>query len=131
MNTADNSIPTSIELHKRSALLELCYNDREKYQLSCELLRVHSPSAEVQGHSRGQEVLQIGKKNVNIIQIKPVGNYAIQLVFDDGHDSGLFSWRYLRELCENKESYWKQYLQRLNEAGEGRDPELQILRLGD
>jgi DUF971 family protein len=126
-----NYIPVSIELHQRSALLELEYASGKQYKLPCEFLRILSPSAEVQGHGSGQEVLQTGKKNVKISQIKPVGNYAIQLVFDDGHDTGLYSWRYLHELCENQESYWSNYLERLQQAGEGRDPEVQIVRIGN
>jgi DUF971 family protein len=130
MNKIDK-IPVNIQLHQRSAVLELEYDNGKTYQLSCEFLRVLSPSAEVQGHGRGQEVLQTGKKNVKINNIKPVGKYAIQLVFDDGHDSGLYSWRYLHELCENQEAYWKNYLQRLHETGEGRDPDVQVVRLGN
>lgn len=126
-----NNIPSNIELHQRSGLLELAYDNGKKYQLPCEYLRVLSPSAEVQGHGPGQEVLQTGKKNVKISKIKPVGNYAIQLVFDDGHDSGLYSWRYLYELCENQQAYWDNYLERLQQAGEGRDPDVQIVRLGN
>jgi DUF971 family protein len=127
----ENPIPTAIDLHQRSALLELNYADGSQYQLSCEFLRVLSPSAEVQGHGAGQETLQTGKKNVNIKQIKPVGKYAIQLFFDDDHDSGLYSWRYLRELCENQTSYWDEYLQKLHTAGAGRDPNAQVIRLGN
>ena len=97
--------PTSIQLHKRSRSLELGYAGDEKYQLSCELLRVLSPSAEVRGHGQGQEVLQSGKKNVSITEIKGVGNYALQLCFDDGHDTGLFSWDYLYELCQRQDDY--------------------------
>ena len=126
-----NYIPVSIELHQRSAMLELKYASGNQYQLPCELLRVLSPSAEVQGHGPGQEVLQIGKKNVKVSEIKPIGHYAIQLIFDDGHDSGLYSWRYLHELCENKTAYWEKYLNRLQQAGEGRDPDVQIVRLGN
>ncbi len=126
-----NNIPVNIDLHQRSALLELEYANGKKYQLPCEFLRVLSPSAEVQGHGSGQETLQTGKKNVKISQIKPVGNYAIQLIFDDGHDSGLYSWRYLHELCENQETYWGNYLERLQQAGEGRDPEVQVVRIGN
>ncbi len=85
----------------------------ERYSLSCEYLRVHSPSAEVLGHGPGQEVLQTGKINVGITALKPVGNYALQLVFDDGHDTGLYSWRYLYELCQGQEAKWQDYLDRL------------------
>ena len=131
-STSESSkVPTGIELHKRSGILALSYADGSSYQLSCEFLRVHSPSAEVQGHGPGQEVLQIGKKHVAIEKIIPVGHYAIQLIFDDGHDSGIFSWRYLEELGENQEEKWQAYLDKLHEAGKGRDPEVQVIRIGD
>jgi DUF971 family protein len=122
--------PESIVLHQRSATLELQFANEKPRELSCELLRVCSPSAEVRGHGEGQEVLQVGKKNVTITAIKPVGNYAVQLVFDDGHDTGLYSWDYLFELCINRDRYWDSYLQRLNAAGASRDPEVQIIKLG-
>jgi DUF971 family protein len=122
-------IPTTIKLHRKSRSLELGFGDDENYTLSCELLRVCSPSAEVRGHGKGQEVLQTGKLNVNIDEIKPVGNYAVQLCFDDGHNTGLFSWDYLHELCVNKERYWGNYLKSLDEAGAIRDPEVQVIRL--
>ena len=122
--------PVSIKLHQRSATLELQFTNEKAQQLSCELLRVCSPSAEVRGHGKGQEVLQVGKKNVAITAIKPVGNYAVQLVFDDGHDTGLFSWDYLYELCVNRDRYWNDYLQRLNAAGASRDPDVQVIKLG-
>jgi DUF971 family protein len=121
--------PVAIQLHRRSRQLELEYADGERYSLSCEFLRVHSPSAEVLGHGPGQEVLQTGKINVNITAIKPVGNYALQLVFDDGHDTGLYSWRYLYDLCEGQAAKWQNYLDRLAQAGASRDPDLQVLHL--
>jgi DUF971 family protein len=93
------------------------------------MLRVHSPSAEVRGHGAGQETLQTGKKNVAISEIKPVGNYALQLCFDDGHDTGIFSWDYLRDLCVHQSDYWNDYLQRLHQAGAGRDPEVEVVRI--
>ena len=119
-------IPTAINLHQKSRELELGYPDGS-YRLPCEYLRVYSPSAEVKGHGPGQEVLQVGKIKVGITDIKPVGNYALQLIFDDGHDSGIFSWNYLRELCEHQAEYWQNYLDRLSAAGAGRDPEVQVL----
>ena len=122
--------PVSIKLHQQSRTLELVYEGSEHYQLSCEFLRVHSPSAEVRGHGEGQEVLQAGKKNVAITDIKPVGKYAIQLVFDDGHDTGLFSWDYLWELCSRQQQYWESYLARLQAAGANRDPDVQVVRVG-
>jgi len=121
--------PVSIELHSRSKLLELGYESGERYSLSCEFLRVYSPSAEVLGHGPGQEVLQTGKMNVAITAIKPVGNYALQLVFDDGHDTGLYSWRYLYELCKNQDARWQEYLTRLDKAGTHRDPDVQVVKL--
>jgi DUF971 family protein len=121
--------PISIQLHSRSRQLELEYEGGECYSLSCEYLRVHSPSAEVLGHGPGQEVLQTGKLKVGITAINPVGNYALQLVFDDGHDTGLFSWRYLYELCETQQAKWQNYLDRLAEAGVSRDPDVQVLDL--
>lgn len=122
--------PTGIKLRTKSKTLELEYDDGERYSLSCEYLRVYSPSAEVKGHGPNQEVLQTGKVDVNISTIKPVGNYALQLVFDDGHDTGLYSWNYLYEMCMQKSEWWQIYIDRLQEAGEGRDPSVQVIRLG-
>ncbi|MCR9107023.1 MAG: DUF971 domain-containing protein [Gammaproteobacteria bacterium] len=121
--------PTAIKLHRRSRELELSYANGENYRLSCEYLRVYSPSAEVLGHGPGQEVLQVGKINVNINNIKPVGHYALQLYFDDGHETGLFSWDYLYQLCTEREARWQRYLDRLSAAGAARDPEIQVLKL--
>lgn len=121
--------PIGIKLHRRSRELELEYADGEQYSLSCEYLRVYSPSAEVGGHGPGQEVLQTGKMNVGISAIKPVGNYALQLVFDDGHDTGLFSWPYLHQLCTQQTQRWQDYLDRLAAAGASRDPDVQVLKL--
>jgi DUF971 family protein len=121
--------PVAIQLRRRSRQLELEYTGGERYSLSCEYLRVYSPSAEVLGHGPGQEVLQTGKLNVGITAIKPVGNYALQLVFDDGHDTGLYSWRYLYELCQGQDAKWQNYLDRLAAAGANRDPEVQVLNL--
>lgn len=121
--------PVAIQLHSRSRQLELEYADGGRYSLSCEYLRVYSPSAEVLGHGPGQEVLQTGKINVGITAIKPVGNYALQLVFDDGHDTGLYSWRYLYELCQEQETKWQAYLDRLAAAKASRDPDVQVLSL--
>lgn len=122
-------IPSAIKLHQKSAVLELQYEDGSAHHLSCELLRVYSPSAEVRGHGSGQEVLQTGKKNVSIIEIRAVGNYAIQLVFDDGHDTGLYSWDYLYDLGLNQDQYWQDYLGQLHSAGASRDPDVQVLRV--
>jgi len=122
-------MPIGIRLHKKSRLLELEYEGGEHHSLSFEYLRVYSPSAEVKGHGPGQEVLQTGKLNVNITAVKPVGNYALQLVFDDGHDTGLYSWPYLYELCTQHEQWWQVYLERMAEAGTSRDPDVQVLKL--
>ena len=120
--------PIGIALHTRSRELELEYAGGERYSLSCEYLRVYSPSAEVGGHGPGQEVLQIGKINVGIGAIKPVGNYALQLVFDDGHDTGLYSWPYLYQLCVEQQARWQDYLDRMTQAGASRDPDVQVLK---
>jgi len=109
--------PTDILLHQKSRILEIAFEDGARFHLSCEYLRVYSPSAEVQGHGPGQEVLQTGKELVNINNIEPVGNYAIILHFDDGHNSGIYSWQFLYSLGQNQESLWKDYLARLDAAG--------------
>lgn len=114
--------PINIHLHRHAQELELEYAGAETYRLKSEFLRVHSPSAEVRGHGRGQEVLQTGKKYVNIDKLHPVGNYALQLVFTDGHDTGIYSWDYLYELCTRKEQMWADYLERLEQANASRDP---------
>ncbi len=121
-------IPSTVQLHRQSRSLELGYAEGDSYQLRCELLRVYSPSAEVRGHGQGQEVLQTGKKNVSISEIKAVGNYALQLCFNDGHDTGLYSWEYLYELCQNQDHYWDQYLAQLHAAGASRDPDVQVVQ---
>jgi DUF971 family protein len=121
--------PTTIKLHQQSRSLELGYEDGSSFNLSCEFLRVYSPSAEVRGHGPGQEVLQTGKENVAITDIKAVGNYAMQLVFDDEHDTGIYSWDYLQELCQNREAYWDNYLARLQAEGGSRDPGVQVVRI--
>lgn len=113
-------IPTDIKLHRRSRVLEVAFDTGETFRLPCEYLRVYSPSAEVKGHGPGQEVLQVGKEQVNIDAIEPVGNYAVKLIFDDGHDSGLYSWTYLHELGTRQDEYWRRYLQRLEQAGHRR-----------
>jgi DUF971 family protein len=120
--------PRDVRLHRRSRELELEYAGGERYCLPCEYLRVYSPSAEVRGHGSGQETLQIGKLNVGISAIKPVGRYALQLVFDDGHDTGLYSWDYLYELCTRQSEHWQDYLDRLDQAGASRDPDVQVIQ---
>ena len=114
--------PTEIKLHQKSRILEIAFDDGQRFSLPCEYLRVFSPSAEVRGHGPGQEVLQVGKRDVEIKEIEPVGNYAVKLGFSDGHDTGLYSWEYLHELGEKQESSWKSYLARLEAAGASRDP---------
>ena len=109
--------PTDIRLHRVSRILEVTFEDGAHFELPCEYLRVFSPSAEVRGHSPGQEVLQTGKEDINITAIEPVGHYAVKLVFDDGHDSGLYSWNLLYQLGINQESNWQHYLDRLDQAG--------------
>ena len=113
--------PTEIKLHQKSRVLEIAFADAQRFTLPFEFLRVYSPSAEVRGHGPGQEVLQIGKKDVEITHIEPVGSYAVQLVFSDGHDSGLYSWDYLYKLGVNQASMWTQYLERLQQAGASRE----------
>ena len=115
-------VPVAIRLHQASRLLELSYADGEHYSLSCEYLRVYSPSAEVRGHGAGQETLQTGKRLVTIERIETVGNYALQFHFSDGHDSGIYSWEYLHELCRDQQRRWADYLARLSLAGASREP---------
>ena len=114
--------PTEIKLHQKSHILEISFSDGSTFKLPCEFLRVYSPSAEVRGHGPGQEVLQVGKKFVEITHIEPVGSYAVQLTFSDGHDSGLYSWDYLYDLGKNYVSMWDRYLQNLEAAGASREP---------
>lgn len=113
--------PVAINLKTKSRQLVLEYEDGQTFTLSCELLRVYSPSAEVRGHGPGQEVLQTGKENVNIKEIEPVGNYAVKLVFDDGHDSGLYTWDYLYDLGKDAEQLFAKYLLALKAAGYERE----------
>ena len=113
-------VPAEIRLKKQSRVLALTYADGTSYELSAEYLRVHSPSAEVRGHGPGQEVLQTGKEQVGIVEIDPVGHYAIRLVFDDGHDTGLYTWQYLYELASEHDARWRAYLDRLEAAGYAR-----------
>lgn len=114
--------PVDIRLHQLSRKLEIQFDDDSRFELSCEYLRVYSPSAEVRGHSADQAVLQTGKEKVNIRDIEPVGNYAVKLVFDDGHDTGLYTWDYLHELGVHQVEYWRRYLASLDTAGIARAP---------
>ena len=120
-------IPSAIQLHKASKTLTLKYASGEEYQLPAELLRAHSPSAEVQGH--GKPILQHGKLNVGLTKVEPAGQYALKLTFDDGHDSGLFTWEYLHELAVRQEALWADYLQELEKAGKYRDPSEHVVKL--
>ena len=109
--------PTDIRLHQASRLLEVKFDNNTECKLSCEFLRIYSPSAEVKGHGPGQETLQIGKEDVNITAIEPVGNYAVKLTFSDGHNTGLYSWDYLYDIAQNYEALWLEYLGKLSVAG--------------
>ena len=113
-------IPVTIRLDKSKTVLHLDY-EQAQFSLNAEYLRVYSPSAEVRGHGVGQEVLQVGKRAVRIIGVEAVGNYALKLVFSDGHDSGLYDWAYLHELAQTEHDKWQQYLQRLTAASASRD----------
>ena len=115
--------PTEIKLHQASRVLEIAYADGRSFKLPCEFLRVYSPSAEVRGHGPGQEVLQTGKKEIAITKIEPVGNYAVQLTFSDGHDTGIYSWDLLYEYGARQDQMWQHYLERLKETGASREPQ--------
>ena len=119
---SDTPTPVEIRLHQRSRVLELAFDDGQRFEMSFEFLRVFTPSAEARGHAPGQETLQIGKRDVDILRIEPVGNYAIRPVFSDGHDSGLYSWDILYGLGEHRDELWQAYLDQLEEAGASRDP---------
>ena len=114
--------PTEIRLQTKSRQVLIAFDDGKQFALPFEYLRVNSPSAEVQGHGPGQEVLQTGKENIRVTAIEPIGHYAVRLVFDDGHDTGLFTWKYLHELGVNQEHKWQAYLDRLQAAGYARQP---------
>lgn len=116
-----SNIPSTIKFHNKSQMLELAWNGNSSQQVSAEMLRVLSPSAEVRGHGVGNEVLQFGKKDVRILKLEPVGNYALKITFDDGHDSGLFNWEYLQDLCNHTEQHWQNYLDTLSAAGKNRE----------
>lgn len=112
--------PVTINLHQKTRLLEIEYDDGRRFEFSAEFLRVQSPSAEVRGHGPGQGTLQTGKEKVSITTIEPVGNYAIKLLFDDGHNTGIYSWSYLYDMGTNKQKYWQEYLDALDRAGHKR-----------
>lgn len=120
------TIPSRIHLNKQSQTLELHYGDAQ-YALSAEYLRVHSPSAEVRGHGGQGATLAHGKKDVSIIKVEPAGNYAIKLHFDDGHDSGIYTWEYLHKLAVNQQAFWDNYLDQLHTANKSRDKDSQVI----
>ena len=113
--------PTAITVHEQSRVLEVTFNDNASYRIPFELMRVYSPSAEVQGHGPGQEVLQVGKRGVTIVSIEPVGNYGIKPIYSDGHETGIYTWELLYELGAEQDVLWKRYLNRMSEAGASRD----------
>ena len=118
----DSPQPTEIKLHQKSRVLEISFDDGKAFRLPYEFLRVHSPSAEVRGHGPGQEVLQTGKRNVEIMRAEPVGSYAVQLCFSDGHETGIYSWDLLYQFGEEQEPMWRHYLERIKQAGASREP---------
>jgi DUF971 family protein len=121
--------PEAINYSQSRRILTISFPESDPVELSAELLRVLSPSAEVQGHGPGQEVLQTGKQGVSITDMQPIGHYAVQLSFDDGHSSGLYTWAYLAQLAENKDTLWADYLMKLARAGESRDPDTNIVKI--
>ena len=122
MSDLEIQAPTDIKLHKKSRELEVRFENGMQARLSTELLRVYSPSAEVKGHAAGEGILVTGKESVNITKIEPIGRYAVRLVFDDGHNTGLYTWALLYELCSEHDRKWQRYLDRLAEAGKARKP---------
>lgn len=123
------SIPTRVVVREAKDSLLITFSDNQEYSLPAEFLRVHSPSAEVRGHGEGNETLQYGKRNITIASLEQAGNYALQIIFSDGHDSGIYSWEYLRKLAENQEAMWSVYLEKLHNAGLSRDSESQVIKL--
>jgi DUF971 family protein len=119
--TPDTPTPTALTVHSQSRVLEIAFSDGAEFKIPFELMRVYSPSAEVQGHGPGQEVLQTGKREVTLVELEPIGNYAVKPVFSDGHESGIFSWDYLYFLGSEQARLWADYLQRLETAGAQRD----------
>ena len=120
---SDTPTPTEIKLHQKSRLLEIAFSDGRSFSLSYEFMRVFSPSAEVRGHGPGQEVLQTGKREIDIVSLDPVGSYAVQPTFSDGHATGIFSWDYLYSLGADHDRLWAEYLKKLAVAGERRESE--------
>ena len=128
MNQTNKPVPTLIELHQKSHVLEIGFSDGKTFSLPYEFLRVYSPSAEVRGHGPGQETLQIGKKEVDIKAAEPVGTYAMVLIFSDGHETGIYTWEYLHNMGINQETMWQEYLQRMTDAGAKREPAPNIIK---
>jgi len=124
-------VPIKIKLHKEDGSLSLEYSDGSHFTLSGEYLRIHSPSAEVRGHGKGQEILQYGKKDVKVSSLESSGNYALQLTFSDDHDTGIYSWDYLYDLATNHSKYWQNYLATLHDAGKNRGADVQVVQLVD
>ena len=118
---ADSPTPTALTVHSKSRILEVAFSDGAAFKIPFELMRVYSPSAEVQGHGPGQEVLQTGKREVGVVELESIGNYAVKPVFSDGHESGIFSWDYLYHLGANQAQLWADYNRRLEAAGMSRD----------
>ena len=118
---ADSPTPTALTVHKQSRLLEIAFSDGKAFKIPFELMRIYSPSAEVQGHGPGQEVLQTGKRDIDVVELEPIGNYAVKPVFSDGHESGIFSWDYLYYLGSEQDRLWDDYNRRLQSAGAQRD----------
>ncbi len=114
--------PTALTLHNQSRILEISFSDGTEFKIPFELMRVYSPSAEVMGHGAGQEVLQIGKREVTVVELESVGNYAVQPLFSDGHNTGIFSWETLYGMGQNQDMLWERYLKNMADAGASRDP---------
>lgn len=129
MKTVESPKPTNLQLRERSRCLTVTYPDGDSYELTWEFLRVFSPAAGSGKHGQQSSVLTAGKKQVRLLEIKPAGHYAMQLIFDDGHDSGLYTWGYLHDLCLNSTARWSRYLDEIHRAGLSRDPSTQILKL--
>ncbi|CAN5541389.1 DUF971 domain-containing protein [soil metagenome] len=123
---AGSPTPVALTVHSQSRILEIAFSDGAEFKIPFELMRVYSPSAEVQGHGPGQEVLQTGKREVNVVELEPIGNYAVKPVFSDGHESGLFTWDYLYHLGADQDQLWDDYLLRLQAAGALRDAPMAV-----
>ena len=124
---ADSPTPTALTVHSQSRILEIAFSDGAAFKIPFELMRVYSPSADVQGHGPGQEVLQTGKREVGVVELEPVGNYAVKPVFSDGHESGIFSWDYLYHLGADQDQLWADYDRRLQAAGANRDAPMVVV----